>query len=129
MLAANAQVLQLWVQICLDLLPCLALDFALRQRCSSAKTSRNLVSSAAASILDSFALIAQLYVHCCHVFCLATLCPLGFLYAMHAALRHTDSFMLVAELAALQCKSVPSGAYLNSLRPILLGLSWHGVPQ
>ncbi len=37
---------------------------------------------------------------------------------MNAALRHTDSFMLVAELAALQCKSVPSGAYVNSLHPM-----------
>ena len=46
-----------------DLLACLALNLALRQRCPSAKTSRNLVSSAAASILGSFALIAQIYVH------------------------------------------------------------------
>ena len=45
---------------------------------------------------------------------------------MNAALRHTDSFMLVAELAALQCKPVPSGAYLNSLHsfPSWLVMAW-----
>ena len=61
MLAGNAQVLHAVMDT--DLLACLALDLALRQRCPSAKTSRILVSSAAASILGSFALIAQFYVH------------------------------------------------------------------
>ena len=110
MLAANAQVLHA-VVMDTDLLTCHALDLALRQRYPSAKTSRILVSSAAASILGSFALIAQFLVHCCHAYCLAPLCSLGFLHPMNAALRHTGSFMVVAVLAALQCKSVPSGAY------------------